>query len=305
MDFALERRAADARRDRAPFVASEIYPARGRGRARRQRAARARQADQGEGDRAGLYAANMPAEVGGAGLDASTWLLYEKRARPRQLCAARTVVGRPSNILLACQRRAARALSAARRVRGERKDCLAMTEPGAGSDCAGMKTRAVRGRRRLGRSTAPSISSATPTSPISSSCSPPPARRRRRAGRASRSPPSSSTRARRASTVRRGPRHVSHRGYTQLRPRIRPIAGCPRADPGRGGQGLRGRRTNGWRARRLQVAATCFGRAERALELATPNGPPAQAVRPADRQVPGRLASSSPTWRPSCGPPSC
>ena len=27
---------------------------------------------------AGLYAANMPAEVGGAGLDTQTWLLYEK-----------------------------------------------------------------------------------------------------------------------------------------------------------------------------------------------------------------------------------
>ena len=27
---------------------------------------------------AGLYAANMPADVGGAGLDTPTWLLYEK-----------------------------------------------------------------------------------------------------------------------------------------------------------------------------------------------------------------------------------
>ncbi|TIY07403.1 MAG: acyl-CoA dehydrogenase family protein, partial [Mesorhizobium sp.] len=27
---------------------------------------------------AGLYAANMPTEVGGAGLDTVTWLLYEK-----------------------------------------------------------------------------------------------------------------------------------------------------------------------------------------------------------------------------------
>ena len=27
---------------------------------------------------AGLYAANMPAEVGGAGLDTLSWLLYEK-----------------------------------------------------------------------------------------------------------------------------------------------------------------------------------------------------------------------------------
>ena len=34
---------------------------------------------------AGLYAANMPAEAGGAGLDTLTWVLYEKELGPRQL----------------------------------------------------------------------------------------------------------------------------------------------------------------------------------------------------------------------------
>ena len=33
---------------------------------------------QGKAIAAGLYAANMPAEVGGAGLDTLSWLLYEK-----------------------------------------------------------------------------------------------------------------------------------------------------------------------------------------------------------------------------------
>ena len=37
---------------------------------------------------AGLYAANMPAEVGGAGLDTLTWVLYEKELGTRQLRAA-------------------------------------------------------------------------------------------------------------------------------------------------------------------------------------------------------------------------
>ena len=31
-----------------------------------------------EGDAAGLYAANIPRRIGGAGLDTPTWLLYEK-----------------------------------------------------------------------------------------------------------------------------------------------------------------------------------------------------------------------------------
>ena len=37
---------------------------------------------------AGLYAANMPVEVGGAGLDTVTWVLYEKELGRTQLCAA-------------------------------------------------------------------------------------------------------------------------------------------------------------------------------------------------------------------------
>jgi alkylation response protein AidB-like acyl-CoA dehydrogenase len=36
---------------------------------------------------AGLYAANMPEEVGGAGLDTLTWVLYEKElAAPTTRC---------------------------------------------------------------------------------------------------------------------------------------------------------------------------------------------------------------------------
>src|ERR1700675_4359724 len=49
---------------------------------------------------AGLYAANMPVEVGGAGLDAVSWVLYEKELG-RTSYALHNCVGRPSNILLA------------------------------------------------------------------------------------------------------------------------------------------------------------------------------------------------------------
>ena len=49
--------------------------------------------------KAGLYAANMPEEVGGAGLDTVTWVLYEKELG-RANYALQYTVGRPSNILL-------------------------------------------------------------------------------------------------------------------------------------------------------------------------------------------------------------
>ena len=90
----------------------------------------------------GLYAANMPAELGGAGLDALGVALLE-RELGRANYALQMLVARPSNILQGC--------SGAQRERwlipsitGARTDCLAMTEPGAGSDVRSMKTKAVR-----------------------------------------------------------------------------------------------------------------------------------------------------------------
>src|SRR5271166_3112358 len=50
---------------------------------------------------AGLYAANMPEEVGGAGLDTLTWLLYERELGRANYALHWTCVARPSNILLA------------------------------------------------------------------------------------------------------------------------------------------------------------------------------------------------------------
>src|SRR5918995_4356802 len=92
---------------------------------------------------AGLYAANMPAEVGGAGLDTLSWVLYEKELGRANYALHWNCVARPSNILMACvgEQREKYLFPA---VRGERADCLAMSEPGAGSDVRGMKTSAVR-----------------------------------------------------------------------------------------------------------------------------------------------------------------
>src|SRR6478752_9069114 len=93
--------------------------------------------------RTGLYAANMPEEVGGAGLDTVTWVLYEKELGRANYALQYTGVVRPSNILLAgTESQRERYLYPC--VRGEKIDCLAMTEPGAGSDMRAMRTKATR-----------------------------------------------------------------------------------------------------------------------------------------------------------------
>jgi acyl-CoA dehydrogenase len=90
----------------------------------------------------GLYAANMPAELGGGGLDPLSVVLVE-RELGRASYALQMLVERPSNILQACQgEQRDRYLLPA--IRGERHDCVAMTEPGAGSDVRSMTTTAVR-----------------------------------------------------------------------------------------------------------------------------------------------------------------
>jgi acyl-CoA dehydrogenase len=89
---------------------------------------------------AGLYAANMPEEVGGAGLDAVSLSLVE-RELGRTSFALQHFVARPSRILMGCtEDQVDKYLLPT--VRGEKQECLAITEPGAGSDVRGMSTTA-------------------------------------------------------------------------------------------------------------------------------------------------------------------
>jgi acyl-CoA dehydrogenase len=90
----------------------------------------------------GLYAANMPAELGGGGLDNFSITLME-RELGRASYGLQMVVARPSNILRACEGKQIEEYLLPT-IRGDRHDCLAMTEPNAGSDVRGMQTKAVR-----------------------------------------------------------------------------------------------------------------------------------------------------------------
>ena len=92
--------------------------------------------------KAGLYACNMPIEHGGGGLNAFDLTLVEKHLGFASLALAE-IAWRPQNILMACEGELIdEYLKPA--ITGERKDCIAMTEPEAGSDLRGMKTNAKK-----------------------------------------------------------------------------------------------------------------------------------------------------------------
>ena len=214
---------------------------------------------------AGLYAANMPEELGGGGLDALGVALME-RELGRTSFALQYAVARPSNILRACKGdQIERYLLPA--IRGERVECLAMTEPGAGSDLRSMKTRAVReGEHFILNGTKHFISYAD----VADFAILFAASGEEETSRGSKKKITSFLvdKGIPGFEVRMGPRSVSHRGYhhcelvfTDCRIHERQILG----EEHRGFDVA-----NEWLgATRLTVAAQCIGRAQRALELAT------------------------------------
>ena len=89
----------------------------------------------------GFYAANLPESVGGGGLSYSSLALFE-REFGKSSYALHAHVGRPTEILMACEgEQVERYLIPC--VRAEKRECFALTEPGAGSDIMSMATRAV------------------------------------------------------------------------------------------------------------------------------------------------------------------
>ncbi len=123
------------------FVENELYPHEKDVERLDEIPASLASASRGKALAGGLYAANMPAELGGGGLDALSVVLVE-RELGRASYGLQMLVERPSNVLLACEgEQRERYLLPA--IRGERHDCVAMTEPGAGSDVRSMTTHAV------------------------------------------------------------------------------------------------------------------------------------------------------------------
>jgi acyl-CoA dehydrogenase len=206
---------------------------------------------------AGLYAANMPEEVGGAGLDAVTLVLFEKELGKASYALHYTGVVRPSNILMAgTPEQQERYLLPC--VRGERTDCLAMTEPGAGSDMRAIRTKATRdGDDWVIRGTKHFISHADESDFVIL---------------LARTGDDFSTFLVDLDTpglaVHEGYRNVSHRGYTNSILDFDDARVPADALLGEEGKGLQ--LSGEWLgSTRLSVAASCLGRAERALGLST------------------------------------
>jgi len=211
---------------------------------------------------AGLYAANMPEDVGGAGLDTLSWLLYERELGRANYALHWTCVARPSNILLAG--------TAAQRekylypcMKGETWDCLAMTEPGAGSDLRGMQATAradggdwvLNGTKHF-ISHADIAGFAIVFMATGEEDTPRGKKKKITAFFVDKGTP--------GFTVRDGYRNVSHRGYSNA---VLEFDDCRIPSENILGEVHKGFEVaNQWLgATRLQVAATCLGRADRAL----------------------------------------
>jgi acyl-CoA dehydrogenase len=214
---------------------------------------------------AGLYAANIPEEFGGAGLDTVTWLLYERELGRANYALHWTCVARPSNILCAGTP-AQREKYLLPCVRGETWDCLAMTEPGAGSDLRGMiATAKPDGSDWVLNGTKHFISHADIADfaicfmATGEEDTPRGKKKLISAFFVDKGTPGFS--------VRDGYNNVSHRGYTNA---ILEFDNCRIPGENMLGELHKGFDVaNDWLgATRLQVAATCLGRAERALEHA-------------------------------------
>ena len=214
---------------------------------------------------AGLYAANIPEEHGGAGLDTPTWLLYEKELGRANYALHWTAVARPSNILCAgTTQQRERYLAPC--VAGDKWDCLAMTEPSAGSDLRGMKATAVqKDGDWILNGTKHFISHADIAD--FAICFMATGEEETPRGKKKLITAFFVDKGTAGFQVLDGYDNVSHRGYTNS---VLQFDDCRIPDEQRLGEIHKGFDVaNDWLgATRLQVAATCLGRAERAFEHA-------------------------------------
>ena len=265
MDFALTEEQQMIVKTTRDFVENELFPHEDEVERTGELREDLRQKIKAKAIEAGLYAANMPAEAGGAGLDTLTWVLYERELGRANYALHWNCVARPSNILMACEgEQRDKYLYPA--VRGEKSDCLAMTEPGAGSDVRGMKCAAVAdGDDFVINGVKHFISHADVADFVilfAASGEEDTPRGRKKLITAL-----LVDKGHKGFVVRDGYRNVSHRGYKNA---ILEFTDCrvPRsAVLGAVHKGFEV--ANSWLgATRLQVAATCIGRAERALDHA-------------------------------------
>ena len=213
----------------------------------------------------GLFAANMPAEVGGGGLDYVSVTLMD-REMGKSTWGLSGWVGRPSEILNACRddQREAYLFPV---IRGERKEAFALTEPGAGSDAMGIQTRAVKdgsdyvingSKHFITCAARPDFVILFTVTGIDET---PKGQRKRITAFLV----DTDTKG---FDLRLGPRAVGHRSYRNYQLAFNDCRVPARNILGEEGKGFD--QAGQWLSNtRVLVAATCCGKAERALEIAT------------------------------------
>ncbi|MBI1386093.1 MAG: acyl-CoA dehydrogenase [Rhizobiales bacterium] len=213
----------------------------------------------------GLFAANLPEEVGGGGLG-KTALAMMEREYGKTSHALHSWIARPTEILLACRDdQVARYLLPC--VSGEKRELFALTEPEAGSDVMGMRSNARRdgsdwilegSKHFISGPCMPDFAivfAATGTDET-----PRGSRRRITAFLVDVGEPGFS--------IREGTRCVSYRGYKTFQLAFDNVRLGPGQILGEEGQGLE--LAGKWLGMgRIWVGASCCGKAERLTQMAT------------------------------------
>jgi alkylation response protein AidB-like acyl-CoA dehydrogenase len=213
----------------------------------------------------GLYAANMPEEAGGGGLDFLSATLMD-RELGKSTWGLVGWVGRPSEILNACQG-GQRDTYLLPTVRGERKEAFGLTEPNAGSDAMSIQTRAtadgddyvIHGSKHfISCVTKPDFVILFTVTGIDKT--PKGERKRITCFLVDVGTP--------GFDIRRGPRPVSHRAYHNYQLSFDNCRVPKRNILGEEGKGFE--LAGQWLSNtRILTAATCCGKAERALQIAS------------------------------------
>ena len=212
----------------------------------------------------GLYSANMPESVGGAGLDVMSQMLFE-RELGKANWAVQKFVGRPSYILMACKDEQIEKYLLPT-VRGEKSEVFALTEPGAGSDAMSITTRAEAdgddyvikgGKHFITGVWEPDFAIVFTVTGVDETKRGP--RKRITAFLVDRDTP--------GFTIRRGPRCVSYRAYDNWELFFDNVRLNKRQILGEEGKGFAV--ASEWLlGGRVFIAANCCGKAERAMDLA-------------------------------------
>lgn len=213
----------------------------------------------------GFHAPNLPESVGGGGLDYTSLALLE-RELGKTSYALHGHIERPTELLLACEGDQIEAyLNPC--VRGEKKECFALTEPGAGSDIMSMTTKAtpkggdyvLNGRKHFISSVSePDFAIVFAATGVDDSPQGP--RKRVTAFLVDKGTP--------GFEIHRGPLCAGQRAYPHYNLNFQDCRIGKTQVLGEEGRGFE--LANKWlKMGRVWVAAACCGRAERLLQLAT------------------------------------